>query len=316
MIEPMKLSTSNPNKPAIRLGMRWLIGLWLALLVGSTQADDRPLLWLLEDRGQTSYLFGTIHSGHPQLNQLPAKVEQSFAQADRFYAELELSPATIMATAQLMRLKPPQRLTQLLPVEVAQRLNRLLNRLAPGLQLSRFDQLKPWAFAMTLALLEDQLQHGQQPAMDMQLYQRALAAGKPAAGLETPEQQVAVFDSLTQQQQLQLVKATLEAMEQSQNSQQPLIDETYQAYRQGDPDQLESLFDQQLELDPQLRLQLKQRLIDRRNRQMAEQIISELKQHPGQSLFVAVGAAHFGSHSGIQQQLKQRGYQVSRAAAP
>lgn len=303
-------------RPTPQSLFRGFLTLWLCLGLSQAGASQPPLLWLIEHQGTTSYLFGTIHSGHPELNQLPPQVEQGFLQADRFYAELELTTANLDKTAKLMRLPAGQTLDSLLDRQLQQRINRLLGRLAPGLSLQQFNRLKPWALAMTLSLLEDQLSYGQQPAMDIQLYRRALAANKTVGALEQPEQQLAVFEQLPHRQQLQILEATLTAMESSVGQQQSLLDESYQAYRQGDPDRLESLFDQQLDIDPELRAQIKHRLIDQRNQWMAQRIAEELRRHPGQSLFVAVGAAHFGSSTGVQQRLRQQGYQVRRAAAP
>ncbi|MEH6472428.1 MAG: TraB/GumN family protein [Halopseudomonas sp.] len=291
--------------------------IWLLLLLlGASFAnagDPRPYLWVIENGSRSSYLFGTIHSGHPELNRLHASVQQAFEHSDRYYGELELDAATIATTAKLLQLPAGQQLSRILSKQRQQRINRLLAQTAPRLTIQPFERLKPWALAITLSLLEDQLRFGANPAMDQQLYQRAKTTGKTTGALETPQQQTRVFDSLSWNEQMMMLDAILEAMEQSMTQGESWMDETYKAYRSGDPDQLNALLDQQLPVSDKLQQKIERLLITERNRYMSEQIDRQLKQHLHQQLFFAVGAAHFGSEKGIQQLLRQRGYSISRA---
>ncbi|MEH6650657.1 MAG: TraB/GumN family protein [Motiliproteus sp.] len=293
----------------------------LLLLPTLTQATEpspvptqtgKPFLWQVDNGKVSSYLFGTIHSGHPELNVLAASVESAFTQADRFYGELELNSKTISETQQLLLLQGNEQLSQQLSRTQQQRINTLLAQISPGLNLQLFDQFKPWAFTVVLALLEDQVRYGQFTAMDLKLYQRAQVARKITGALETPQQQMALFEQLTSTEQMAMLDATLVAMEKSVSEQQSWMEPTYAAYRSGDPDQLNRLLDQQMALPEPLQRKLKQHLIIDRNHLMASKIDQQLQQHSGQSLFFAVGAGHFDQQEGIQILLQQKGYQVRR----
>lgn len=274
--------------------------------------SNQPFLWQIDNGTVNSYLFGTIHSGHPELNVLAGSVETAFTRADRFYGELELNPETISEAQQILMFKGNKRLSQQLSRAQQRRINTLLMQISPNLSLQLFDQFKPWAFTVVLALLEDQVRFGQFTAMDLSLYQRAQAAGKVTGALETPQQQTALFEQLSPSEQMAMLDATLTAMEQSLSEQQSWMDPTYAAYRSGDSDQLNKLFDQQMTLHESLQQKLKQRLIIDRNQQMAAEIDQQLQRHSDQTLFFAVGAGHFGSHQGIQTLLQQRGYKIHR----
>lgn len=289
-----------------------LLMLWVLQPVQALAADGQPFLWLIENADRPSYLFGTIHSGHPDLNRLPPSVEMAFADSDRYYGELKLDQATIAATVNLLQLDEGQRLSQLLSQPRQRRINRVLGELAPGIQLALFDRLKPWAFTVTLAMLEDQLRYGQRPAMDLRLYKRALASGKATGALETPAQQTQVFDGLSFNEQMIMLDSTLTAMEHSQAQQRPWMDLTYQAYHSGDPDQFNQLMEQQMPLPQALQDKLMRRLLTDRNQRMAQQIDQQLQRYPSQQLFFAVGAAHYDSKQGLQRLLQQRGYKVRR----
>ncbi|WP_421862845.1 TraB/GumN family protein [Motiliproteus sp.] len=284
--------------------------LLLSLPWVSAQAGQ-PFLWQLEHNGRHHYLFGTIHSGHPELNQLPESVEQAFNQSDRFYGELELDPQTLQTTQQLLQLPPGRKLSSSLPPKLRQRSNQELARINPNLNLALFERLKLWAFTVALTLIEDQLNYSQQPAMDQRLYQRARQSGKETGALETPQQQIGVFEQLSFAEQIAMLEATLESLAQ-QTPNNSWMQQTYAAYRSGDPDQLNALFETQWQLDDKILQKLEQGLIDDRNRLMAERIEEELQQHPQQSLFIAVGAAHFGSDNGVQALLANKGYHISR----
>ena len=284
----------------------WLLSSWL---------QAAPFLWQIEHQGQQSYLFGTIHSAHPQLNRLPDSVNQAFDDATHYYGELELDPQTIATTATLLQLPPQQQLSRLLPDSLKQRVEQQLQLISPALSLALFERLKPWALAVTLALLEDQMQFGQQPGMDQRLFQRARSAGKATGALETPQKQAGVFDGLSRREQLQLLEATVSSLEQQPQRQQTWMEETYAAYASGDSDRFQVLFEQQLQLDQNaLAQKIENLLIVQRNRQMANKIDRMLRQHPQRRYFIAVGAAHYASDNGVQAELRKKGWSITRVA--
>jgi len=287
--------------------------LWLGCITSLTTdaADARPLLWRVAGPVPV-YLFGTIHSAHPELNRLPESVSQAFDRADSFYGELPLDGATQARAQTLFMLPPGQRLSDQLDRQHRQRINRVLAAIDPQLNLDTLNALRLWAFTLTLALLEDQLTYAGAPMMDLRLYQAATAQGKQTGGLETPEEQVAVFEQLDRDEQLALLDATLGYLEATHARDQSSSADSYRIYREGDPNQFLALFGEQMDVPLLLKLKLQRLLLNERNQRMAERIDRLISANPQQRLFIAVGAAHFTDHGGVPSRLRERGYNVHR----
>ncbi|OMH32614.1 TraB/GumN family protein [Motiliproteus sp. MSK22-1] len=296
-----------------KLALLLLLPLILTTHSRAQGQENNPYLWRVEKPGfNPSFLFGTIHSAHPELNTLPDVVTHSFEQSDAFYGELEMTPEVLLQATQLFISSDNSSLQNTLSQHRQQRINRILDNIHPGLSLSVFSKLKLWAFTATLALLEDQIAHGSLVPMDMRLFQIASFKGKQVGGLETIEEQSGVFESFSQQENLLLLDSTLDYMEKAQEQGTSVMEETYQAYRSGNPDNFSTLMESQLSLSPALANKLNQRLLVDRNLRMAERISKLLQQQPQNSYFFAVGAAHYSGASGIQKLLQKKGYQVTR----
>ncbi len=290
----------------------------LLLLVSfAVQADQyqTPYLWRVDGPGlggKSSYLFGTIHSAHPELNRLPDTVVSSFLQADAFYGELDMSPTAMLLAAQIFIASDGGSLLNDLSAQRQARINRVLANIHPSLSLTPMAQLKLWALTATLPILEDQIRHGNQMAMDMRLFQQAQQSGKQVGGLETIDEQAMVFESFNETDNLKMLDSTLEYMEKAQKQHRPIMEETYQAYKTGDPATFDRLLKQQMTLPQPLLNNLLDRLLTERNQRMAKRINELLQNQSSKSFFFAVGAAHYSSNGGIQQLLEEMGYIVSR----
>ncbi|MCW8887252.1 MAG: TraB/GumN family protein, partial [Motiliproteus sp.] len=182
----------------------------------------------------------------------------------------------------------------------------------PSLSLNALSHLKLWALTATLPLIEDQLRYGNQMAMDMRLYQQAQQNGKQVGGLETIDEQAAVFESFSEQENLTMLDMTLDYIEGAQMKNQPIMKETYDAYRSGQPDTFDRLLKNQLDLPQPLFDRFMKRLLADRNLRMADRIDALLIEKPESSFFIAVGAAHYGPDGGIQTLLEQKGYFITR----
>jgi len=298
--------------PLRRLAL--LASLVLLHVGGAAGADSRPLLWRV-DGPQPAYLFGTIHSAHPDLNHLPDAVENALTQADRFYAELALDGATQARIQTLFSQPAGQRLSDQLTAAQRARIEGVLRGIQPGLSLAAFDSLQLWAFTLTLGVLEDQLSYPGAAMMDRRLYLSAERQGKPRGGLETPEEQAGVFSRLDRAEQHALLDATLSYLERAQAEGHATQAEGYRIYREGDPNQFLNLFSDQLDVPLLLQLKLQRLLLTERNERMAKRIAGLLDTHPRERLFFAIGAAHFADTGGIPARLREMGYRVRRVGS-
>lgn len=305
----MKLPTNLVTRGGASFRRRclwWLLlataGPWVQL--SSEPADELPdishgLLWQIDSpTGATSHLFGTVHVAEPAILQLPAAVQSAFDQSELLVVEVVLQADDYLEIAQRMKLTGGQRLPELIG-------NSLYSRVlhaAHGRDISQqMLRLRPWAAATLLFTPPDT----DLLVLDQQLERDALAVGKPVIGLESLDEQLAVFEQMTLDDQIDLlheaVLATLEF--------DVYYGELLVAYLGRDLAGLVQLSRLHLAQGPRLKKTLQKRLVDERNRRMITRLLPIIEQG---GAFVAVGALHLPGEAGLLQGLHNRGYQISR----
>ena len=118
-----------------------------------------------------------------------------------------------------------------------------------------------------------------------------------------------IFESMSTQDQLRLLDDTIEFMEQAQREQTSVAERSVDAYLQGDLDKLMRYLTSYMKDEP-FYDNLLTKLMDDRNIQMTDTMLSLVQQNPEQVFFFAIGAGHFWGENGINTLLEQRGYSV------
>jgi len=279
----------------------WIAGMALglaalALFLVQTRPDPAsPALWRVDGpRGQSAFLFGTIHTlPHPAAWRTPA-VAQAVAQSDRIIVEIAAlgdEGTTARAFEALAHTPAQPPLDQ--RVAPASR-----GRLAAALaaihrQPGDFTDTETWAAALMLAHDDGDPRNGVDRAL------LADTGGKPVEEFEGAARQLAIFDHLPETAQRRLLA---EAIAGDQTSPQALA----QAWRKGDIAAIARETGQGMLADPTLR----EALYTGRNRAWTAQIIATMA-HGGHP-FVAVGTAHLAGRDGLPAMLATRGYRVQR----
>ncbi len=296
----------NVKSPA----WRDFIGLWLGLIVilltpaaWGAGEFDRGLLWKIEKPGlEPSYLFGTMHSEDPAVVRLPPPVRQAFDQAQALTLEVVLDPTSLLAMTSAFMLADGASLRE----QVGERLygDAVKALSAYGMPEAMVARMKPWAVAVTL--MTPPPQGG--VMLDLSLYQQAAAAGKPVDGLETPLEQLSVFEDLPARDQRVMLANALAHLDGIERE----LAQLKAAYLARDLAKLVELSDASLATlgttDADTARRFNQKLIIERNRRMAERLPSRLR--PGRR-FIAVGALHLPGEQGLLKLLRQRGYRVT-----
>lgn len=268
-----------------------------------------------------SHLFGTMHLGDKRLLTLPAPVETAFAASRRLIIETTdildqvKMAAALFADPSLTTLAAGKTLGDYLAPQERDALGAMLS--AKGIPLQAVERLQPWFLASGL-MLPDCLKPapGTIPlVLDTALAERAGRAGKPVEGLETAAEQLQTMAAIPIEEQVEGLVALTAA-----------------------EDRLGDVFETMivLYLDEQIATILpaieaavpeggklvgagegygsfEEKVITERNRRMADRLEPSLRR--GGS-FVAVGALHLPGDEGLVELLRQRGYQVTRVAAP
>jgi hypothetical protein len=259
------------------------------------------LLWQIDKTGLTpSYLFGTIHSDDPRVTKLPPVVRSRFEQAGSVTIEVALTFSTAMKSLFSMYLKPGETLDKLIDKKAYEELVKDL--IDYGVPEEATKRLKP--LVILIILSSPKSTTGQ--FLDLQLYQQAQALDKPVSGLETAEEQLALFDFLSLAEQVILLKASLKEL-----AEMPaVLEKLHELYLQRDLSGLLKLNDESIKMDNHKELVEKfmKRLIVDRNLVMVERMQARLQEG---NAFIAVGALHLPGKQGLLKLLEARGYRVS-----
>lgn len=246
-----------------------------------------------------SFLFGTIHSEDERVIDLPAPVRSAIAASPRLALEVVPDASAIIKAMVTMAYTDGRRLRDTLPPDLYQETAEALGEL--GMPEEAFKDLKPWAVVTLLSGPPSETGE----FVDMLIYRDAVDAAKPVAGLETMAEQLAVFDDLSEIDQIEMLRETLDARAQLPQFFEALIG----AYLARDLGQLQTLSDGYLaQGNPKLAALFQEVVIDSRNRRMVERMEPLLSEG---GWFIAVGALHLPGDQGIIALLRQRDHAVT-----
>lgn len=266
-------------------------------------AADRHCLWEVRGTRNTVYLLGSVHMLNKADAVLPAVMTDAYAKSGALVMEIDLNDAGAQSmlgtTVEATMLPEDQSLSGILGQELYA---KFMARAGPlGLEPELADRLQPW-FA---ALLLEQLSlagSGLAPesGVDMQFAQRAQLDHKPIIALETVAEQLGYFSQLTPRQQIDLLRTTLDELDQQATETAALV----RAWQVGDAAELERVMREDASRSPELyRI-----LTTDRNRKWLPQIGSLL--HENQDYLVVVGALHLVGRDGLVELLRGQGYTV------
>jgi uncharacterized protein len=164
-------------------------------------------------------------------------------------------------------------------------------------------RFKPWVISLMLSQLALASEgFSPQYGVDLQLDNRAKAAGKPIGGLESVDFQIGLFDSLSPSDQLALLKESLISPDSARREMQSLKTD----WLAGD--------DAALARDTELGFTddstLYHTLLVDRTRSWVPQVEAML-QEP-QTVLVVVGAGHLVGRNGLVALLRAKGYAVTQ----
>lgn len=265
----------------------------------TTLPSQAGLLWRISGDGiLPSYLLGTIHSEDPRVTQIRPRVADALDQSDRFVMEMTLDAGAFMQYGAAMLLPEGTNLETIVDTKTYTSAVSAMADLGIPEPLVR--RLKPWVVMTMLSMPKSQ----GGLILDMVLYQRAAERGKQTSGLETIDEQLSVFDGLSVDDQVVLLRSTLSQL----SSLNLLFEQLIKAYAADDLNKLMMIAkkaNQQHQMAAAERFLV--RLNDERNQRMVQRMTPYLNQ--GNS-FIAVGALHLGGPQGLLSLLQKQGFQT------
>jgi hypothetical protein len=272
----------------------------------SEGSPRRGLLYEVRSDAGTVYLFGTIHVGKPEFYPLDAKVNGAFAASSALYLEVNLSDASLVTSASTMATYPEgTSLDRTLSPSAKTRLYGALERY--GLPREAAIRMKPWMLGQTLLLMEA-ARRGYDPAYASELHLLGLATAqrKEVRGLETLGEQFAIFDRMPESAQQRFLEDIVDALDSPRMAMD--LDALVAAWSHGDARELEYELARERSEGTAFARDVLPRLVDDRNRTMAERIADIVRS--GRTTFVAVGALHLVGENGVVALLRARGFTV------
>ena len=289
--------------------MHFLLGSLIALCAwwGPVHAADTSLfstglLWKIERPGTApSHVFGTIHSEDDRVLALPDKVKSALAGASVFVMEAVMDEQAILAMGQRMMFSDGRTLKRVLNVNTYAKARAAMA--SYGMPEAALQQMKPWAVATTLSVPRPQ----RGLFLDLMLMQSAAEEGKPVAGLETADEQLAILDELSMPEQIAMLEDTLAFLPRI----DALFSRMHELYLARDLAGMAALSEEmEQQGNRELGRKVMAKLLDARNVLMAQRMETYLKQGKA---FIAVGALHLPGSKGLLNLLVKKGYRVSVA---
>lgn len=268
------------------------------LLIHFSFAQKQSLLWQVSGNGlsKPSYIYGTIHIICEEDMNINNVLKQKFSQTNKLFLELDMGDDNTLATAQTLSLLPNGKtLKDFFTTKEYQKIDNFFDNQV-GLPLSMFDNMKP---IMLISILDSKALPCLLPASyEMTFVQMAKDQKKDIAGLETVQEQMAIFDNMPKERQKKMVLEFIDSFEEEKKSTQHLIN----LYKKQ---QLDSVYNLAVS-SPDIAAS-KESLIDNRNKKWIPILEKNMHNMP---CFIAVGAGHLGGNVGILNLLKKKGYTV------
>ncbi|WP_296819517.1 TraB/GumN family protein [Brevundimonas sp.] len=274
------------------------------LAVQETPTVADPAIWVIRDADSTIYLFGTVHLMRPGLDWMTPKVRDAFTSADELWLELD-DPSDQAAAVPLVQqygISPQTPLSSLLTAEEFATLDTAARSM--GLTGAAMEPMRPWLAGLTLSIAP-LTRAGFDPAagVDVMLRAQATERGLPIRGLETMEQQIRFFATMSDADQLAFLRQTLESYEIAAE----MLDQLADRWTVGDMDGLFALGGAELSTQSRSFYDI---LLTNRNADWARQIQEELA--GSGEVFIAVGALHLAGPDSVQEQLEDLGIRAER----
>ncbi len=268
-------------------------------------ATPRSCLWRVQSGTTTAYLQGSIHLLSEDTYPLPEPIESAFKASEQIVLEMDLAVMTdpdaqieMMVKGMLPRGKS---LTDILSPKTLTLAEACSAEV--GMQMVAFKHYKPWMFVMVLTATRlEQLGFSAQHGIDWHFYQRARESNKHVIGLETLDEQLALFESMVAGDQDAFVRQSLEDFANIEEELAGIIS----SWNSGDLGALEKALLDNLRNYPSVH----RILIKERNARWMKTLEEVLQS--GKTSMIIVGAGHLPGKDGLVSLLRARGYSVEQ----
>ncbi|MFY7838819.1 MAG: TraB/GumN family protein [Lacibacter sp.] len=276
-----------------------LVAVLLSCNMFAQTKTESSLLWEItgKDLKSPSYLFGTVHIICKEDYFMPAVVQEKFTNAEQVFLELDMDdPAMMMKMMTLLQLPKGQTIKQLFGDSAFAAFDKKYQKIT-GMSALMFNTFKP--FMLMTMLSEKSLNCKTRESYEQTFIAIATKNGKDIKGLETLEDQVAVFDAIPDSVEVANLQSMIDDFDKN-------IEEFKKLIAVYKSQNVEAIYD--LTKNSKDLMDAENELLVKRN---SKWIPVMQKNMESKSCFFAVGAAHLGGNIGVINLLRKQGYTVT-----
>jgi uncharacterized protein YbaP (TraB family) len=289
----------------------WAIGLALLCLASplfaqqGARPEKRNFLWKVRSGSAVVHLLGSIHLLKREMYPLDERIEEAFARSDVLVVETNVRDAAGGERRRQMLAGAMYPENDTIENHISKETYDLLKRRFPELSLDRIGRFKPWALAMTIAVLEYQkMGLDYNSGIDVYFLDKA-ANGKPIREIERPDAVIGMLNGFSDEYQDLFLQYTLLDLDEVGEKTERII----RAWYGGDEETMEEILSESVRERPRL-MPVFDAFFYQRNAAMAAKIEEYLKEEG--TFFVVVGAGHLVGKKGIVELLKRKGFPVEQ----
>lgn len=256
----------------------------------------KSLLWEVSGKNISapSYLYGTFHLICPDDLQVSNVITDKLDASKKLFLEMDMDDPSVMQKVQMgMLLKDTSWKSLLTETEY----NALADsfKQITKMPVDMFTRIKPFG---VLSFVMMGMMNCQLASWDLTLAEKAKQKHIEVKGLETPERELEALETLSLQEQTDMLKEMLGNPDSTRKS----IQEMVRIYRDKDLTALEKVMTGDKHFGS-----METELLIKRNNEWVPVIEKQLQTEP---TFFAFGAGHLGGENGIINLLKKKGYKV------
>ncbi len=259
---------------------------------------ENSLLWEITGPGlsKPSYLFGTIHLICPTDFSLSDSLKSTLSRTQQVALEMDMDDPGMMAgMMKTMNMAAGNELKKLVTEQEYQRLDRFFKD-SVHVGLAMFERAKPFVL---MGPLFSSVLDCQPESYEMRLVEMAGKQKSEVIGIETLEEQMAIFDTIPYKDQAKMLLTLIDSLPSARKEFKTLV-ALYKAQNINELYRMTLKSEFGMEGNEEV-------MLFARNRKWVPRIGRIATEKP---TFFAVGAAHLGGEKGVIALLRKEGYRV------
>jgi uncharacterized protein YbaP (TraB family) len=297
----------------------FLISFFISFSVLFCQAmpagEEKSFMWQLNFAENQSYILGSIHFLKKNMYPLKPEIEKAFASTDVLAVEADISAGKMAGYMKMTMEKSMYQGDETLEKNLSETTFDLARETLQkfGIDIQFYQKFKPWFLALTISGLEV-MKLGYDPnfGVDKYFIDRVYAGDdktgtvkKEIYELEGIEYQINLFEAFNREESEYFLLGTLQEV----TGYETEIDDMVNAWQTGNVSAMEQILELNRTGSPEL-APIYKKIIDERNRQMAEKVMNWLKSE--KTCFIVVGAGHLIGKNGMIKLLSNQGIRVKQ----